>query len=92
MGGPLVKMTTVFKLSGALATSALIADATYNQLQPDSDLFSLLPEPWDAMLRISAIALATIGTAATVFEVCYPKMRLARRRAGTLIAATTSAI
>lgn len=85
-------MTTVFKLSGALATAALVADATYDQVQPDSDLFSLLPEPWDSLLRISAIALATIGTLSTVFEVAYPKMRLAHRRAGTLIAATTSAI
>lgn len=95
---------TLFKLAGAVSTAGLVADVGYLQWGPAAevgstavrDLFDHVAEPWSEVLRISALVLAGVGAAATLLEVLCPRTltRLVgvRRPAGSLVAATTSAI
>lgn len=62
------------------------------------DLFdAYIDAPWDDVVRIAALVLAALGAAGTALEVLCPRMVArvvagGRRRAGTLVASTTSAI
>ena len=83
----------LLKLAGALATGGLVVDVAYTPSGTD-DLFDLLPGQWADVVRITAMALAALGVVVTTLEVLCPRTatRLTTRPAGSLVAASTSAI
>ena len=78
---------TVAKLAGLVGAGGLSAGAIYTQVT-NGDMFGMVSDPYDSVLRISAVSLATVGMLATVCEV-FPRRSRPRRAAGALVTSTS---